>query len=259
MPYGTKAQLLRVGNRPRLRYVRSAFAQMIGEVEPHSHVRWAAIRTLLAAVRKRQRAATVLEVGAGSGEMTLEIAGALEPARLYTFDITPPRPPSRLVADCFTGDATALPLRDATQDVVTLFDIIEHIPDDAAALAETYRVLRPGGVVLVTVPTPHYPVWFGRTFHESIGHVRDGYTDDSLSQALKHAGFRRILVRHHTSLPFLLFAWPYYRYARHNVYASAVATALVKPLVAIDRHLPGRTWGALIAYAVKPASTARGA
>ena len=255
MPYGTKAQLLRAGNRPRLRYIRSAFARIVGEVEPHSHIRWAAIRPLLTALRKRHGATNVLEVGSGSGEMTLEIASTLEPARLYTFDITP-RDSSRLVADCFTGDATALPLRDATLDLVTLFDIIEHIPDDTTALAEAYRVLRPGGAVLLTVPTPNYPVWFGRKFHESIGHVRDGYTETGLSERLTRAGFTRIVIRHHTSLPFLLFAWQYYRYLRHNVYASAIATALIKPLVPIDRHLPGPTWGALIAYATRPITAA---
>jgi SAM-dependent methyltransferase len=50
------------------------------------------------------------------------------------------------------GDATNLPVGAGLVDLVTAFDVIEHIEDDYLAVAEIRRVLRPGGTLLVTVP-----------------------------------------------------------------------------------------------------------
>jgi SAM-dependent methyltransferase len=50
------------------------------------------------------------------------------------------------------GDATRLPAAAGSVDLVTAFDVIEHIEDDGLALAEIRRALRPGGTLLVTVP-----------------------------------------------------------------------------------------------------------
>lgn len=49
-------------------------------------------------------------------------------------------------------DLTALTLPDASQDAVLSFDVLEHIPDADAALRELFRVLRPGGLLVFTVP-----------------------------------------------------------------------------------------------------------
>ena len=46
----------------------------------------------------------------------------------------------------------SLPFDSGTFDLVTALDVIEHIDDDSAMLAEIHRVLRPGGTFLVTVP-----------------------------------------------------------------------------------------------------------
>jgi ubiquinone/menaquinone biosynthesis C-methylase UbiE len=48
------------------------------------------------------------------------------------------------------GTAMRLPFEDATFDAVTCLEALEFLPDDAAALAEMARVLRPGGVLLTT-------------------------------------------------------------------------------------------------------------
>jgi SAM-dependent methyltransferase len=50
------------------------------------------------------------------------------------------------------ADATALPVADACADAVLLLDVIEHIARPGRALAEAERVLRPGGVLIVSVP-----------------------------------------------------------------------------------------------------------
>ncbi|HYP21713.1 MAG TPA: class I SAM-dependent methyltransferase, partial [Chloroflexia bacterium] len=56
----------------------------------------------------------------------------------------------------------ALPYADGLFNVVLCLDVLEHVQDVEAVLGETYRVLKPGGVVLTTVPNrrafrdPHY-------------------------------------------------------------------------------------------------------
>jgi SAM-dependent methyltransferase len=54
----------------------------------------------------------------------------------------------------------ALPYPDDTFDAVILSEILEHIDNDVAGLREVYRVLKPGGVVAITVPNADYPFWW---------------------------------------------------------------------------------------------------
>lgn len=55
------------------------------------------------------------------------------------------------------GDACALPIRDGCMDGVMLFEVLEHVPDPQTVLAEIARVLRPGGILLLSVPFM-YPI-----------------------------------------------------------------------------------------------------
>ena len=52
--------------------------------------------------------------------------------------------------------------------------------------------------MIVSVPTPRYPVVFGRAFHEAIGHVRDGYWLSDLTAKLEAAGFTVQQHRYYT-------------------------------------------------------------
>lgn len=69
-----------------------------------------------------------------------------------------------------------------------MFDVLEHIEDEAGALAEARRLLRPGGRIFVAVPA--YPALFSREDEEA-GHFRR-YTLASLGRALERAGLRTL-------------------------------------------------------------------
>jgi SAM-dependent methyltransferase len=83
------------------------------------------------------------------------------------------------------GDAAALPLADASLDLVVAFDVLEHLEDDDAAVREVRRVLRPGGRYLVAVPCDPR-LWSAHD--EAVGHVRR-YTRGTLSSLLVRGGF----------------------------------------------------------------------
>ena len=84
--------------------------------------------------------------------------------------------PDGAEADVKQGDALALPFPDGEFDRVVAAEVLEHIPDDAAAIAELVRVLRPGGTMAVTVPRwlPEKVCWaLSEEYHQvEGGHVR---------------------------------------------------------------------------------------
>lgn len=56
------------------------------------------------------------------------------------------------------ADSQVIPLADNSFDMVTAFDIIEHVEGDTKVVSEMHRILRPGGVLMVNVPA-HPALW----------------------------------------------------------------------------------------------------
>jgi len=99
------------------------------------------------------------------------------------------------------GDATRLPFSDGTFDRVVTSEVLEHIQDDVAAIAELTRVLRPGGVLAATVPAwlPEKINWMlSDEYHAPKakgGHVRI-YSATELKAKLTAAGLD-VYAQHH--------------------------------------------------------------
>lgn len=89
------------------------------------------------------------------------------------------------------GDATALPLCDASLGLVVAFDVLEHIEDDVAAAREILRCLRPGGHLLVAVPVD-MRLWSDHDV--AVGHVRR-YERTEIVDRLVGAGFLDVQAR----------------------------------------------------------------
>ncbi len=58
------------------------------------------------------------------------------------------------------GDIQRLPFREGSFDAVLLSEVLEHLDDDLGGLRQIYRVLKPGGVLAITVPYARYPYWY---------------------------------------------------------------------------------------------------
>jgi len=102
------------------------------------------------------------------------------------------------------GSVTALPLRDASMDLATSFDVLYCLDDDseAQALREMHRVLKPGGLVIGNVAA----LDMLKGSHSTLTMEVRRYTRASLSEKLTRAGFRirRVTFTNFTPFPFAL-------------------------------------------------------
>jgi len=135
------------------------------------------------------------DIGAGAGGVTGQLAPDRRPLAV---EGSP-----ELVAICarrgvraVQGLARDLPLGPRSVAVVTMLDVIEHLPDPIGPLREARRVLRPDGVLVVTVPAH---AWLWSDADELLGHVKR-YTRPLLRAELEAGGFRPVWISH-------VFSW----------------------------------------------------
>ena len=83
-------------------------------------------------------------------------------------------------------------------DVVTLIDVLEHIDDDVAAAKAVHDIMRPGGLLVASVPA--VPLLWGE--HDISVHHKRRYMAGTLRPVLERAGFIIERMTYHTSLLF---------------------------------------------------------
>lgn len=82
------------------------------------------------------------------------------------------------------GSAVDIPFQSSSADLMMCIEVLEHIPDQYQALREMHRVLKPEGLLIVSVP---YRRWFP-SYYTYMGHIRH-YTREELQQLLTESGF----------------------------------------------------------------------
>jgi len=122
-----------------------------------------------------KRSSEVLDLAAGTGDLTMELAVRGRPAKVLSTDFVPEMlEVGRKKAAAYDGetaiefavvDAQDLPFSDESFDVVTIAFGVRNLPDRAANFREVYRVLRPGGrYVVLEFSRPPFPL-FRMAYH----------------------------------------------------------------------------------------------
>jgi SAM-dependent methyltransferase len=138
----------------------------------------------------------LLDAGCGSGRTLDELAryGRVSGVDLSSDAVACAR--GRGHEDVRVARVEELPFADATFDVVTCLDVIEHTPDDGATLAELRRVTRPGGLLVVTVPA-YQALW---SWHDEVNLHFRRYDSASLRAVASAAGWAVVGDTHFNSL-----------------------------------------------------------
>lgn len=152
-----------------------------------THWWFAARRRILKALLEAQGVRPehrLYDLGCGTGQNLIVFQ---ELAQAAGVDMSPIAREEALAGGCrevIAGDLTALPLPEACADVVVATDILEHLDDDAQGAREIVRVLKPGGLALITVPAFS---WLWGT-QDVVSHHKRRYTKAEVRTLLEGAG-----------------------------------------------------------------------
>ncbi len=199
-----------------------------GEFHISKRFRMHALRKyLLGHVPKNER---VLDVGCGSAMYFHELlADTLSPSNIVGIDFS--RAALNLAKtniskeDQFItlsqADARVLPFDDNTFQVILAFEVLEHIWEDDQVVKEFYRVLKPGGYLVASMPSskhfPLGPIWLeflieGKiALDEKVGHVRR-YDKNMLLNLFRMSGFNVKNI-----LPYFHFVAAYIKFLNDNI------------------------------------------
>ena len=203
-------------------------------------------------------AAPVLEVGAGTGTFTGLLAG------LGHVTAVEPEPSlAKTLRDAHVGDPRVEWVEGVVDDVApeprygsaVLFNVLEHIPDDAATLRGVRDRLRPGGTIVLWVPA--FPMLYSR-FDELLGHCRR-YRKRGLSDVVARCGYDIVDVRY-LNMPgwFMWFfvARVFGRIPNRSALVALLDRYGVAIVSAIETHIRVPFGQSLLMVAQKPLETA---
>jgi len=145
----------------------------------------------------------LLDVGCGAGNMIHHLSryGKVKGLEIDERPVKVAREERGYDVDLF--DVTGqMPFDDNSFDAVTALDVIEHNEDDVAILTDSYRVLKPGGHMIITVPAF---MWLWSHNDDINAHVRR-YTAQELKQKLTQTGFEVSRITYNNFFVFPLAA-----------------------------------------------------
>lgn len=161
----------------------------------HEAVRYT--RSISALIEKARpaHAVNILEFGAGDGAFAKHFQGMGEVVDCVEIDAVLRTGLEKLGVRTYR---TAQDVPSASYDFIYSVNVLEHLPDLAAEIADLKRVLRPGGVIFVFVPAFRM-LW--TSLDDEVGHVTR-FTRGTLASALNAGGFKISNIAYFDSLGF---------------------------------------------------------
>lgn len=174
------------------------FSKVIGQ---GNFTYWYNLASLHQACKKGFAGLEVLDVGCGVGTISLYLAA--QGADVTGIDV------SRRAIQLATDARDKIGLRSVkfkqgevnkqphAYDVITCFEVIEHVPDEETFVKTLFANLKPGGRLVLSTPSKQnllFKMGFYTSFDKEVGHLRR-YTKERLRSVLESAGFKIISLR----------------------------------------------------------------
>lgn len=151
----------------------------------NAQLRWDPIRRWV----DRLAPASIVEFGVGQGAMGLRLAEGRH-YRGVEPDDTSRAIAAAVVPSTGTVSADASDIEAGSVEMVCAFEVLEHIPDDVAALTEWAALVAPGGHVLLSVPAWNHKMG---EWDERVGHLRR-YSPEMLREVASAAGLDTVAI-----------------------------------------------------------------
>lgn len=195
-------------------------------------------------------ASPCLEVGCGEGNNLLRFAPQLRCTGVDLFAAKLRFAAGQVRGVRFAGaDAAALPFADASFGSVFIRDLLHHVPDPAAVIAEAARVLRPGGRLCVLEPNGANPLVMLQTWVVPAERGARESRREALEQLLRAAPFDSLEISAREPLPLRRLVL-HYRFGLPALGRAAFTRSALATLESwLGRALPRSRWSVLAALA----------
>jgi ubiquinone/menaquinone biosynthesis C-methylase UbiE len=232
---GSKFGSLRYGDQPAAVFYDAHFAErhiQQYELDVRMQARRVAIAYALSTLTDNSR---VLDVGCGVGDVVRMLSSCGHrytglDVSIHSLTIARRANPS---CDFLKASVDRLPFLDATFDALVSIEVLEHLPDDRAAAIEMARVLKPDGLLVISVPNQYY----FPSYRQLMGHFRH-YDRQSLLAVAAQAG---LIPETPLAQNRALNIGHLYLYSTLRLLALAVSRISRQPVPAYSLTLPGQS------------------
>jgi SAM-dependent methyltransferase len=196
----------------------------------------------------------LLEIGCGEGANLVHLRRRRPDLRLFAVDFSPSKvafAASATGASVASADAARLPFRSRAFDAVLVRDLLHHVPDRWAVIAEAIRVLKRGGSITIIEPNGRNAIVAGMALAIAAERGMLASTLERVETELRDAG--ALEVRSSRDQPFPLSRIVlHYRLGAPSLGANRAVAATLRALERAAAILPRSTWAYFTVRGVAP-------
>lgn len=226
-----------------------------------AHYRWQTSAPYIAASEARLLSSVevrpgerLLEMGCGEGANLHHLGARTRAANVFAVDFSRAKVRFAVQETKAMGanaDAACLPFRDRSFDAVLIRDLLHHVPDRLAVLAEAARVLRPGGRVTVIEPNGRNPIVAAMALAIPAERGMLGSTPGRVARELAEAGFAEISTIFEQPFPVSRVVL-HYRFGAPSLGGHRAVASALRAVERLATVFPRHTWAYFVLNAKVP-------